>query len=189
MAATASDGLSERVGAWLFARRGWLPVPVVLIGLWLPTAPVLPGLVVLAAGEAVRLWAVGHIGLPSRTREASVGALVDTGPYGLVRNPLYVGNILLWTGFGLLQRPAAAVILPLFLVYYGLIVRWEERRLAAAHGAAWVEYAARVGRWLPRGLPRAWGGWDARKALRTERGTLLVLAVVLAAVAVRRTYA
>lgn len=177
--------MTDEVGAWLFARRGWLPVPVLLATLVLPPRHVAAGLLVMAAGEGVRLWAVGHIGLPSRTRDATVGALVDTGPYALVRNPLYVGNILLWSGLGVMCWPAALVIFPLFLLYYDLIVRWEEGRVRAAHGEAFERYAARVGRWLPRRLPDGVGGWDARRALRTERGTFVVIAVVLALVVAR----
>lgn len=178
--------MAGELGAWLFARRGWLPVPVLLATLVLPPAHVGAGAAVMALGEGIRLWAVGHIGLPSRTRDASVGALVDTGPYAVVRNPLYVGNILLWTGLGVMCWPAALVVFPAFLLYYDLIVRWEEGRLRATHAEAFAAYSSRVGRWLPRRLPRELGGWDVQRALRTERGTFVVIAVVLALVAVRR---
>ena len=173
------------VGAWLLARRGWLPVPVLVAALGLPPRLWLPGGLMMVAGEALRLWAVGHIGLPSRTRDEGVGPLVTTGPYAVVRNPLYVGNILLWTGFGVVLWPAALVLFPLFAVYYELIVRWEEERVAATHGEAWRAYAARVSRWWPRWSPEAAGRWSARVALRTERGTFVVIAGVLLLLALR----
>jgi protein-S-isoprenylcysteine O-methyltransferase Ste14 len=48
---------------------------------------------VTAAGELIRLWGVHHIGAISRTRSQRLGPLVATGPFALIRNPLYVGNI------------------------------------------------------------------------------------------------
>ncbi len=51
------------------------------------------------AGELLRLYAVAFIGSVSRTRSESTGAqVVTTGPFGYVRNPLYVGNFLITMG-------------------------------------------------------------------------------------------
>ena len=55
----------------------------------------------MAAGELLRFWAVRHIGVISRTRSDRLGPLVETGPFALIRNPLYLGNIALWVGFTL----------------------------------------------------------------------------------------
>jgi protein-S-isoprenylcysteine O-methyltransferase Ste14 len=136
------------------------------------------------AGEALRLWAVGHIGRRSRTREAGVGALVDVGPYARMRNPLYVGNLLIWSGFGLAGWPTLLVVLPALVLHYNVIVRWEEGRLADTIGAPYRDYLQRVPRWVPTGAPRA-GAWDVREALRSERGTFAVLALLSAASAAR----
>ncbi len=53
----------------------------------------------VGAGELLRLWAVRHIGVISRTRSDRLGPLISTGPFGWVRNPLYIGNLALWSGF------------------------------------------------------------------------------------------
>ncbi len=154
------------------------------MGMWLTGPRFWPGLGLLVAGELVRLWAVGHIGLPSRTREVDVGPLVDTGPYGRVRNPLYIGNILIWAGFGLWCWPWVWLIVPASAWYYSRIVAWEEQNLRAQLGAPYLSYLERVPRWWPRlrGPP---GDWSATKALRTERSTLLTLAVSLLALGLR----
>lgn len=173
-----------RAGRWLFVHRGWLPVPLLGVLLLGPPGFRLGGLAVIGAGEVVRLAAVGHIGLVSRTRGEAVGALVDTGPYARMRNPLYLGNILIYAGIGLTVRPEAAVGVPLLMAYYALIVRWEEQNLERLLGAPYREYLRRVPRWFPTGSPRV-GSWDARRALRSERSTLLALAAILALLRVR----
>jgi len=138
----------------------------------------------LVLGEGLRFYAVGFIGRRSRTREGHVGALVDVGPYARLRNPLYVGNLLLWAGFGTVGWPAALVVVPMLLIHYHFIVAWEERQLASQIGRSYVDYCARVPRWLPLGTPNP-GVWSGREALRSERGTLFVLAAMGAAFGIR----
>lgn len=142
------------------------------------------GFLLLAMGEALRVWAVGHIGRKSRTRDAGVGALSEAGPYARLRNPIYVGNLLIWSGIGVLSWPSVLWVAPILVVYYAVIVRWEERQLEAQLGAPYLAYRQRVPRWLPLGAPRA-GRWSGREALRSERGTFVVVALVGAALAVR----
>src|SRR5918995_6603826 len=100
-------GSIARIGRSLFAQRSWLPLPLVAALLLIPaessiicsTYLLWTGVLIVAAGEALRLWAVHHIGVISRTRSDRLGPLVATGPFSVVRNPLYVGNTLLWVGF------------------------------------------------------------------------------------------
>ena len=138
----------------------------------------------MGLGEGLRLWAVGHIGRKSRTRDDGVGALSEAGPYARLRNPLYVGNLLLWGGIGVIAWPAALWIMPALLAHYALIVSWEEGLLTAQLGAPYLAYVQRVPRWLPLGAPRA-GVWSGREAFRSERSTFLVLALVGAGLSVR----
>lgn len=172
------------IGRWLFERRGWLPVPFVAAALLLRPSHWGAGLLVTLLGEALRLWAVGHIGRVSRTRGADVGRLVDVGPYARLRNPLYVGNILLFAGFGVVLWPAALLLVPLLAVYYDRIVAWEEQNLRALLGEPYADYCRRVPRWWPGGPPKA-GAWSAREAFRSERGTFAVLAAVWTALLAR----
>lgn len=139
-----------------------------------------PGVLFVMAGEGLRLWAVGHIGLPSRTRGNDLGVLVRSGPFRHHRNPLYVGNVLLFVGVGLWSGwPWALGWIAWFGVQYGLIVGWEERLLSERMGEAYRDYCNEVPRWLPSGRLVASGRWNWRAAIRSERSTLLAIALVV----------
>src|SRR5205814_1189226 len=68
-------------GGWLFRHRSWLPVPLALILLGAPwgslrhPAIFVLGPALVASGEALRWWAVGQIGVISRTRTTRLGPL------------------------------------------------------------------------------------------------------------------
>jgi len=191
-----------RVGGWLFRRRTALPLPLAVAILATPstqtralTATILAGIAVTLAGELVRLWGVRHIGVISRTRSDRLGPLVETGPFALVRNPLYLGNIALWAGFALTAGlPWLAPIIVILLgVVYHAIVRWEETLLEERLGAAYRDYAARLPRWFPRARPSTRSGeatdpdslmvspsnhepFSWGDTLFSERGTLVAMA-------------
>ena len=167
-----------------------LPVAVAILTLRIGEAPPSPFLVgvgvgITVVGELIRLWGVHHIGAISRTRSDRLGPLVASGPFALVRNPLYVGNIALWVGFALTARLVwlAPVILVLLALEYHAIVRWEETLLESRLGQDYRDYAARVPRWIPslhrgdRGLRRATEGFSWRATLFSERGTFIAIAV------------
>jgi protein-S-isoprenylcysteine O-methyltransferase Ste14 len=162
---TTSSGISDqpspdstKLGEWLFRHRTALPLPLAAVILGLRVGEAAPsailiaaGVAVTAAGELIRLWGVRHIGAISRTRSQRLGPLVATGPFALIRNPLYVGNILIWVGFALSARLVwlAPLIVLLLGAEYHAIVRWEESLLVSRLGDAYRDYAARVPRWVP----------------------------------------
>jgi protein-S-isoprenylcysteine O-methyltransferase Ste14 len=181
-----------RIGGWLFKKRTSIPVPLALALLLIPPSSAATslstrlsalGVLVVAIGELLRLWGVHHIGVISRTRSDRLGPLIDTGPFSLVRNPLYLGNILLWVGFAVSARLAwvAPLIVLLLGLEYHAIVRWEEQLLATRIGAPYVDYTRRVPRWLPTlGAPKNLAGAAAfswADTIRSERGTLIAIVV------------
>jgi protein-S-isoprenylcysteine O-methyltransferase Ste14 len=129
-------------------------------GLWAPPRLVLspPGALaaagVVAAGAALRLWAVWTLGarFVSAARTAPGAPLATTGPYARLRHPSEVGLLALALGAAaLLGSPVflglwAAALLPLSLAR----ARREDRVLAAAHGEAFELYRRRTGGFLPR---------------------------------------
>jgi protein-S-isoprenylcysteine O-methyltransferase Ste14 len=176
-------------GGWLFRHRTWLPLPIVATLLFIPS-PSLPsflvwiGVLIVIAGEWLRLWAVRHIGAVSRTRSERLGPLVTTGPFGYTRNPLYIGNFALWVGFTIsagLVWLLPIVVLVLAFEYHA-IVRWEEQLLEARIGDPYRAYVLSVPRWMPGSRateaaaptqPNARFSWP--ETLFSERGTLIAI--------------
>jgi protein-S-isoprenylcysteine O-methyltransferase Ste14 len=94
----------------------------------LPPAAAPAGLVVQAAGLALRAWSMRTLG-GSYTRTLRTGeeqAVVTAGPYRLVRHPGYTGSLLTWTGFALTSRSV-----PVLALVGGLLGRAYQRRIAA----------------------------------------------------------
>ena len=127
------------------------------------------------------MWSVHHIGAISRTRSDRLGPLIGTGPFALVRNPLYLGNIALWAGFAVTAQLLwlAPLLIVLLAAEYHAIVRWEERLLAERMGQPYVNYIAGVPRWVPSFGARTPAGdhatFSLKQTLFSERGTLIAL--------------
>jgi len=97
--------------------------------------------VVLAVGVVVWAWSVVLI-----LRDVPRGRLITSGPFALVRHPLYTGVALLvlpWAGFLLNTWLGAALGIVLF-AGARLFEGREERALASQFGSAWDRYAAGV---------------------------------------------
>jgi len=188
-----TDSPTLCAGAWLFRRRSWVPLPVPIALLTLsggeagaPWFAYPGGALLVAAGVGLRLWAVRYIGPISRTRESEIGRLIVDGPYSLVRNPLYFGNFLLWSG--LTSLAALPCLLPAvwaFLAFeYHCIVLWEEACLARRFGRTYQRYLDGVRRWIPdlrctKSALRSRRCYSWTDSLHSEHDTLLMLAIML----------
>ena len=192
----AEQSQSARLGGVLFRNRSWIPVPFLVVPLLAPgrmsAANWVMGALLVAAGEAVRLAGVAAAGTVTRRRSREVQRLVTYGVFAWVRNPLYVGNFLIWMGFTVISGvhwflPVAAL---LFALEYTLIVRYEEGVLETIFGASYLAYKSRTPRWLPRpprhrseSGPHNWG-----EAVRSETSTFLAYAALVAAFAMKHWY-
>lgn len=188
-AAEQDAGSLVRFGGWLFRKRTSLPVPIVLALLVIPPGEndvatawfLVAGLPIVTAGELIRLWGVHHIGAVSRTRSERLGPLIDSGPFAHVRNPLYIGNVLLWLGFAVSARLPwlVPVVFALLAIEYHAIVRWEERLLETRIGPPYRDYMQRVPRWIPKAAGDSISGGEAAfswtQTLFSERGTLIAI--------------
>lgn len=146
-------------------------------------------------GEAMRFWGVAYAGPLTRVT-GSVGApeLITSGPFSHVRNPLYVGNILLYVGFGIMANAltpwlvtATAVY---FVIQYAAIVSLEEEFLQKEFGSGFEEYRKSVPRFVPlissfREVRKEHQRPDWPGARRSERRTFQAMAIVGAVVVAR----
>ncbi|HET9799531.1 MAG TPA: isoprenylcysteine carboxylmethyltransferase family protein [Gemmatimonadaceae bacterium] len=188
----AERSTSARIGAVLFRHRGWLPVPFLFVPLVAPgvmeaTNWIFGGLLVVL-GEAIRLAGVAAAGTVTRRRSRTVQRLVTYGIFAWTRNPLYVGNFLIWIGFtvisGVLWFIPVAVVL--FAVEYTLIVRYEEGVLESIFGDEYLAYKAHTPRWIPRPPGAdADGEHHWSEAWRSEISTFLQYAVITVAFVVK----
>jgi protein-S-isoprenylcysteine O-methyltransferase Ste14 len=120
--------------------------------------PILIGLLVTVTGQLIRGASIGLVYIVRGGKDKKVYAedLVTQGMFNHGRNPLYVGNILMLVGVGILSNSLLymAVFIPLFLFIYQAIVLAEENFLRGKFGAQFDTYCTRVNRWLinPVGL-------------------------------------
>ena len=125
------------LGRLLFRWRGVIGVLAFGVVFWLarPTfGSCLLGLPIILAGLAIRFWASGYIGIEGRVSEIGAKQRLASGPYRLLRHPLYIGNFLLVAGMLVVLRPPlwlAGAVMVGFIAEYGLIVVAEEKDLEA----------------------------------------------------------
>ncbi len=144
-----------RPGRMLFFLRNHLAgAPLILalftsMGEWEHDAAVWSAaLTVTTSGVALRAWSSCHCNYAGR----KPALLAVTGPYSLVRNPLYLGNILLIVGATIASEllwlaPVSA--LWAFAVYATAVAVYEEPMMHRRYGEAWERYAAAVPAWVP----------------------------------------
>jgi protein-S-isoprenylcysteine O-methyltransferase Ste14/membrane-associated phospholipid phosphatase len=113
------------------------------------------GFVLVLTGTLIRFWSRGHF---------EKGRLFTTGPYALVRHPLYFGSLLVVTGV-LFQLSDWlfnwSVIIPLFVVFYGAAIIHEERSLEKRFGKQWQLYKAKTPAIIP-----SLRNWSVRRQTR-----------------------
>jgi len=128
-------------------------IPAMKERLW-PSHPALewPMVALCGAGLAFCWWARLHLGRLWAggviVREGH--RVVDTGPYALVRHPIYSGVfVAMMAAAAVRARPAAIALAAGLIVFFALKARIEERFLRQELGAAYDEYRARVPMLVP----------------------------------------
>ena len=131
-----------------------------LAAVWLFPLPFLPAVVpagwmgaaLLALGFALAAWAVATMRRAGTRFETTqpTSRIVATGPYRFTRNPIYAGMFLLLTGLAIgFDSLWLLVALAMFylVIRYGVVAR-EEAYLERKFGDAYLDYKARVRRWV-----------------------------------------
>ncbi len=116
-------------------------------------------LLVSGLGLGIRFYTVGYApkGTSGRnTRGQVADSLNTTGMYSLVRNPLYLGNFIIWLGLALLVGVwwCTVIVVLSFIIFYERIIFAEERFLKDKFGADFLNWAAATPAIIPN--PRHW---------------------------------
>jgi protein-S-isoprenylcysteine O-methyltransferase Ste14 len=136
---------------WLLGRTRWWPFPPSFAG---ELVLAVVAVVLAFASSLLSLMAIRTLGKQwtYRARVIEGHELIATGPYAIVRNPIYLGmfGMLLATGlvFSRWWNFLAAVVL--FLIGNQMRIGAEEKLLRETFGAQFEEYARRVPAFVPR---------------------------------------
>ena len=141
------------------------------------------GAALAVVGEAVRIWAAGHLHKSVR--------LATAGPYALTQNPLYLGRLLILTGLAIAARNpwglnwiALVTGYAIFFFYYiPRKLRVEGARLEKIHGETYAQYRRSVPILFPSRAPYPGRGgetWSFMQMVRNQEPLVLAgLLVVL----------
>lgn len=185
--------LKNKIGGFFFKWRDKLPAPLVVSAAFCARPrPVLwlLGLPFILLGEALRLWALTHIGPKTRTRSICAENLVVSGPYRYCRNPLYLANSLKITGILLIAGNAklAAAVIIFYTLEFITMISYEENFLTSQFEKVHQAYKEAVPAFWPTLCPneafKAKPKFSLAEAVKSEKSTFASTAAILAVLAV-----
>jgi protein-S-isoprenylcysteine O-methyltransferase Ste14 len=133
-------------------------------------------------GQVVRFFTVGFVprGTSGRNTRGQVAEVLNTtGMYAVVRNPIYLGNFIIWFGLSLFMKSVwfTTVITLFFTLFYERIIFREEAFLRQKFGDAFMAWAdatpvilPRFKNWRPPSLP-----FSFKSAINREYGTFFAI--------------
>lgn len=197
----------ERTGNWLFRRRSWLPVFLILSGIIVlylvnrqsiifDLRDELIFLGVSMLGQAIRIITIGFTPKNTSGRNTTKGQVADelnvTGMYSMLRHPLYVGNYFMWLGPVLFIRSFWFDIIfsLVYWIYYERIMFAEEQYLRRKFGEAYDQWSEKVAAVVPYGLTfvRPKLPFSLRNVLKREYNSFVNIFVVFAILDLVRNY-
>jgi len=139
-------------------------------------------------GESIRMSAVRYAGGVTRTMKVGAPSLCTSGPYSHTRNPLYLGNMIIYAGITLIAGGEHMVAIFLLVVVYFtfqyfMIISLEEEKLRNLFNDEYDMYCENVPRLFPQF--RSWVGSDIQspssfiKTIKTEKRTLQNIILIL----------
>jgi len=131
------------------------------------------GMILIFAGEGIRIWSAGHL----QKNEI----LTVTGPYAYVKNPLYIGTILITAGFCIFADNIYLLAVATFAFCFHYIPykkKVEGDRLRKIFGTRYEDYDEKVPEYLPRWTPYSEekASWQFKNFIEnSEEGILLMI--------------
>ena len=181
----------SEISAAFFKYRSYSPIPFLVLSIAYINANIwslLAGFLIALCGELLRLWGVSWAGSETRTTGDVGGTfLIISGPFARVRNPLYVGNILMYVGLGLMSFALFPYLqiagLVFFYMQYSFIVREEENYLHKTFGLEFENYVKNVPRFFPRLTKYKTGNavqppFNIKAGLKSEKRSLQAFGIV-----------
>ena len=177
--------------SFLFTKRSYTPIPIVIIILFFSDQTqsfLYTGLLLITLGETIRFNAVRYAGGRTRTTKVGANELCISGPYAHTRNPLYIGNLFIYSGVVLFSGgPYLLQLLFIVIVYfifqYSMIISLEEDKLLTIFGKEYLDYKMNVPRLFP--LLHAWDSkqrskpFPLAKTFLTEKRTLQNIILII----------
>ena len=180
----------KKIQNFIFSNRSYTPIPLLICILYF-SLPAFPfffiGLLLIFFGELIRIKSVSYAGGITRTTKVGAPKLMTKGPYSITRNPLYLGNMSIYSGVvlfagGPLIWELLLFTFVFFIFQYSMIISLEERTLTSLFDKEYKKYCSEVPRLLPKKL-----FWKSNlniqkstfKTLKTEKRTLQNIFLVI----------
>ena len=185
---------------FLFSNRSFTPIPLVVAILYLSSLSYphfIFGIGLIVVGESIRIYAVRFAGGATRTTSVGAPSLCTSGPYSRCRNPLYLGNMIIYCGVvlvagGQFMWHLLLFVFTFFTFQYFMIISLEEETLVKLFGNEYRLYSESVPKLFPRLSP--WLGIYKRvpltiiQTLKTEKRTLQNIFIIIVLIGVRKFF-
>jgi protein-S-isoprenylcysteine O-methyltransferase Ste14 len=191
-----------RQGNFLFRYRSYLPIIILIIGVYLYVEKELAGtgltgyektlyeLVcfgVAILGLVIRSVTLGYVANRTSGRNTTEGQVADSvntlGVYSICRHPLYLGNFFMWLGIAAFTQNGWFLVAFIFMywVYYERIMFAEEEFLTGKFGEEYTSWAEKTPAFIPgfSNYQKPQSGFNFRKVLRQEKTGLLNVFLVI----------
>ncbi len=194
----------EKQGVWLFKYRSFLPLPILLVAIFLylrteidSTTFILEKapyetyfqmfcLCISLIGLLIRAYTVGHTPKNTSGRNTKEGQVADTlntsGMYSVVRHPLYLGNFFMWIGPAMLTGDFWFIIAFClsYWIYYERIMFSEEQFLRKKFGQRYLKWAKNVPAFFPaiKNFKKSDLDYSWKKVLKKEKNGLFALFLI-----------
>ena len=183
---------------FFFSNRSFTPVPIALLIIYLSNLSVLYfvyGVILVLIGESIRINAVSHAGGITRTMNVGAPSLCTSGLYSMTRNPLYLGNMIIYLGIVLIAGGEhvfimGGIVFLYFTFQYMMIISLEEETLKKLFGDEYISYMQNVPRLFPKFTPWT-GGLNVHrpsslyKTLKTEKRTLQNIILIVGVLVIK----
>lgn len=152
--------MNDKIAAFIFRTRGLYMFLALAIAMGIKfywggttTLPLfIKGLTIATAVQAFRMYAASYLWGRQAVSEVEADFLCTSGPFAHIRNPLYLGNLLIGLALGIAinEGYAYALFMASYAFVYSIGIPYEESFLQAKFGGIYAEYKAHTGSLIPQ---------------------------------------